>query len=157
MGGKNIPSKAAPVVETPAKPAPVVETQLPTTSSATDNGDESKAAAIRRVSTEMGGETEPKKIVARLKEQGVPWCQTDKDCDYLIRYSWNLFNRGKAKKSAEMDLDTILARLEQVRQFVQTVGNKDKLLAMIESARTVEAMAEQVGGLENLLKFAAKV
>jgi hypothetical protein len=157
MGGKNIPSKAAAVVETPSKPAPAVEPQLPTTSPASDNGDESKAAAIRRVSAEMGNETEPKKITARLKQQGVPWCQTDKDCDYIIRYTWNLFNRGKGKKSAEMDLDTILARLEQVRAFVQTVGNKDKLLGMIEAARTVEAMAEQVGGLENLLKFAGKV
>jgi hypothetical protein len=122
MGGKNVSSKAAPVVETPAKPAPVVETQVPASPPATD--DESKAAAIRRVSAEMGNETEPKKIVARLKEQGVPWCQTTEQCDYIVRYTWNLFNRGKGKKSADMDLDTILARLEQVRGFVQSVGNK---------------------------------
>lgn len=157
MGGKNVSSKSGPVVKAPVQPAPVVEPQPLTSSPATDNGDESKAAAIRRVSVELGNETEPKRIVARLKEQGIPWCQTDKDCDYIVRYTWNLFNRGKAKKSAEMDLDTILARLEQVRGFVQSVGNKDKLLAMIEAARTVETMAEQVGGLDNLLKFAAKV
>src|SRR5580698_10387250 len=101
MGGKNASSKSGQVVNTPVQPAPVVETLVPASPPATD--DESKAAAIRRVSVEMGNETEPKKIVARLKEQGVPWCQSDKDCDYIVRYTWNLFNRGKGKKSAEMD------------------------------------------------------
>jgi hypothetical protein len=157
MGGKRTSSTSAPVVKTPAKPAPVVEVPLPPTSRAAENGADTKAATIRRVSAKMGGETEPKKIVARLKEQGVPWCQSDKDCEYIVRYAWNLFNRPKGKRQPEMDLDTILVRLEQVRGFAQQHGGKDKLLAMIANAREVEKMAEQVGGLENLSKFATKV
>jgi len=152
MGGKRTPSR----LNTPVQPAPVIEGPSLPTSPAT-NGHDSKAATIRRVSAEMGNETEPKKIVARLKEQGVPWCQSDKDCEYIVRYAWNLFNRPKGKRQPEMDLDQILVRLEQVRGFAQQHGGKNKLLAMIANASEVEKMAEQVGGLENLSKFAAKV
>lgn len=133
---------------TQSKPAQVVEAP------AVDN-DESKAATIRRISAELGV-TDPKKIVARLKELKVPWC-TEKDCDYLIRYTWNLLHRPGGKKRQEMDLETMLARFEQVKGFAKEHGGREKLLAMIESAAEVEQMAVAVGGLENLSKFAAKV
>ncbi len=114
---KNIQSKPTPVVEAPA----------------VDN-DESKAATIRRVSAELGV-TDPKKIVARLKELKVPWC-TEKDSDYLIRYTWNLLNRPSGKKrQPEMDLETMLARFEQVKAFAKQHGGREKLLAMITSDR----------------------
>jgi hypothetical protein len=172
--GRNKNTMSTAVNEAPAqlvsgeKPANVVvESKAPVTPPPTlapetpleDNDKVNKSADARRASAALNGETSPTKIVAWLKEQGVAWAQPEDAAKKHSGLITSGLSVGKAKKSvaADMDLDTILARLEQVRGFAQQHNGKDNLLAMIANAAEVEKMAEMVGGLENLSKFAAKV
>ena len=131
------------------KAEPQTQVTPPPASAVEDNEKVNKSADARNASAALNGETSPTKIVAWLKEKGVAWAQAE---DAAAKHSGLItaaLNAGKAKKNkaADMDLDTILARMAQVKDFAEQHGGKDKLLAMIANAADVEKMAEQVGGL----------